>query len=401
MRIDRRLTVALLCGVAGQASALNLQFKPSAHAAVEHDDNVFRVSDEAASTSVPKVSDTLTTVGGAARLTLNHSLQTLEVRGEYDNFRYRQLEQLDYERKLVGAQARLGYASRLRLKLDAGRERRQEAFAFRDDTSNSFITVDQASAELRAEVTPRWTAIARGDRYRTSASRIASQDYDLTENIGELGIEYRRSGLSSLELGLRRAEGEYPKRIVTPGDGREKDYDQQSVVARIGYTPSGLSSLSAQLAYTERRHDDTAVSDFRGVTGRASLTRRFSGISQARLEVYRDLFYVEDRNANYVENLGAKASFDYRWSVKLAFAVAAERYSSSYQASPGFDVAGRPREDQVFNIRAGFDYQPFYRFSILPEYRYERRGSRDTNSQYDYNVFGVDFAYEYGLRTRR
>ena len=399
MRIDRRLTGALLCCVAGQASALNLQFKPLVHADVQRDDNVFRVADD--STAVPRVADTLSTVGAAARLTLSHSLQSLELRGEYDKVRYQKLEQLDYERKQVGAQARLAYASRLRLKLDAGRERRQEAFAFRDDTSNSFITVDQASAELRAEMIPRWTVIARGDRYRTSASRVASQDYDLTENIGELGLEYRRSGFSSLELGVRRAEGEYPNRVVTPGDGREKDYDQQSIVARVGYTPSGLSDLSAQVAYTHRRHDDAAVPDFKGVTGRASYTRRFSGISQARIEAYRDLFYVEDINANYVENLGLKASFDYRWSVKLAFAVATERYSSSYQGSPNLAVAGRSREDQVFNVRAGIDYQPFYRFSILPEYRYERRGSQDANSQYDFNVIGVNFAYEYGVRTRR
>ena len=402
MHIERRLLAGvLLCSFAGSAAALSLQFKPSAHVEVQRADNIFRVSDDAATAGIPRVADTLTTLGAGARLTLRESLQELEVRGEYGRISYADLDQLNYDRSLIVAEARLAYASLLRLKLDVGRERRQENFAFRDDADLSFITIDQARAELRAAITPSITGIARAEHYETSASRVASQDYDLSEQTGELGLEYRRNGYSSLGFAVRAGEGEYPNRIVTPGDGREKDYSQQSAVARVGYTPSGLSDLTAQLAYTQRLHDDSAVPDFKGITGRASYTRRFSGISQAQIELYRDLFYVEDISANYVENLGIKATFDYRWSAKLAFAIAAERYNSSYKGSPGFTVAGDAREDQVFSIRTGVDYQPFYRFSILPEYRYEQRDSTMANSRYDFSVIGVDFAYEYGVRGGR
>ena len=401
MRIERAAAALVLSLAATSAMALNLQFKPSVHAEVQRDDNVFRTPDDPLPGTAPHVGDTIKTLGAGAKLTLRESLQELEVRGEFDRIDYASLDTLDYNRYRVGAEARLAYASLLQLKLDAGRERRQENFIYRDDTANGFITVDQAAAELRLAVTPRWTGIARAERYQTEASRIASQDYDLTENAGELGVEYRRNGYSSLGLALRMAEGEYPRRIVTPGDGREKDYDQQSLLARVGYTPSGLSDLTMQLGYTQRRHDDAGVPDFSGFTGRASYTRRFSGISQMQLEAYRDLYYVEDVSANYVENLGLKATYDYRWSAKLAFAVAAERYESSYEGSPGFTVAGEPRKDDVFNIRLGLDYQPFYRFSILPEYRYERRGSNVANSRYDFSVIGVDLAYEYGVRSTR
>lgn len=400
MRIERALSALIFCSLTTTASALNLQFKPSVHTEVQHDDNVFRTPDGGDGV-VPKIADTLTAWGAGARLTLRESLQEIELRGEYDYTDYAELNELDYARYKVDAEARLAYASLLRLKLDAGRERRQENFAFRNDAENGLVTVDQASAELRASITPSWVAIAKAAHYESRFSRLASRDSNLTEDSGELGIQYSRNGYSSLGFAIRDVRGQYPQRNVTSGDGQEKDYNQQSALARISYTPSGLSDFSAQLAYTQRLHDDPGVDDFHGVTGRASYTRRFSGVSQLRFEAYRDLYYVEDINANYVENLGLVAAYDYRWSAKLAFAAAAERYESSYKGSPSFTVGGQAREDDVINLRIGADYQPFYRFSLLPEYRYERRGSNVARSAYDAHIFGVDLSYQYGLRTQR
>lgn len=397
------LWLALLAAglVPAVASALNLQFKPSAHVEVQHDDNVFRAADEALPDSAPRTADTLTETGVAATLTLRESLQELELRGEYDRIRYSTLDTLDYDRYLVGGQARLAMASTLKLRLDATRERRQENFAFRNDTEQSFITVDQGKAELSYAVTPRWTGLARVEQYETSFSRAASQDSDLSETAGELAVEYRRNGFSTVGLGYRQSEGDYPRRIVVAGDGREKEYTQQSLFSRIGYTPSGLSELTAQLGYTQRTHDDALVRDFNGVTGRASYLRKFSGISQLQIEAYRDLYYVEDINANYVENLGVRLSYDYEWSAKLRFAASIEQYDSSYEGSPGVNSSGEPREDEVLGFRIGADYQPFYRFSILPEYRYEQRDSNFANSRYDFQVIGVDLSYTYGVRAGR
>ena len=77
----------LVCGLLvlapGAGWALSLQFKPSVHAEVQRDDNVFRAPDSPAPGNAPRVGDTLTTLGTGARLTLRHSLQEIEVRGAY------------------------------------------------------------------------------------------------------------------------------------------------------------------------------------------------------------------------------------------------------------------------------------------------------------------------------
>lgn len=401
MPIERALTALGLALLSSVVAAQSLQFKPSVHAKVQYDDNVFRASDQPAANEPPRVGDTLTTLGAGAKLTLKESLQALEVRGEYDRITYAKLNDLDYNRYLLAAQARLAAGSAVKLKLDAERERRQENFAYRDDTESGFITIDQASAELRLAVTPRWTGIARAAHYQTENSRLVARDSDLSEQAAEIGAEYRRNGYSFLGFGVRAAEGEYRNRVVMAGDGREKDYDQRSIVVRAGYTPSGLSDLTAQTGYTQRTHDDAAVTDFKGITGRASYIRQFSGLSRLTIDAYRDLFYVEDINANYVENLGLRASFDYRWSAKLAFVTAGEAYNSSYKGSSAFTtIGGQTRKDDVVSLRIGADYQPFYRFSILPEYRYEKRDSNVANSRYDASVIGVDFIYAYGAPTR-
>ncbi len=398
MRIERYAATLLLYALASMATAQTVQFKPAVQLKLERDDNIFRT---AGGTTGVVLADTLTTVGVGAKLTLSESLQSLQLSGDYGHTDYAKLDALDYDHYRLGGQLRLALASLLRLKIDAGRDRRQENFAFRDDAENGLITVDRALAELRLLATPYWTGIASADRYQTRASRQQSRDFDLTENSGELGLEYRRNGYSYFGAALRQSEGEYPNRIVMAGDGREKDYVQQSAILRAGYIPSGLSDLTAQLAYTQRGHDDPAVRDFKGITGRIGYTRKFSGVSRLRLEVYRDLFYIEDINANYVENLGVQTQYDYDWSAKLKGLVAAEFYDSSYQGSPGLNSQGQSRQDNVLSLRVGADYQPFYRFSIRPGYRYERRGSNTRSARYDYRNYGVDFAYEYGLATTR
>lgn len=383
------------------ASALSLELKPSVHVEVRNDDNIFRAPDQPGPGVAPKVSDTLTQYGAGARLTLRHSLQSVEFRGEVDRVDYSGQDQLDHDRYRLAGDARLAYGSTWNAEIKADRQRRLENFAYRDDTQPGFIRQDTASAELRYAVTPRWTASAKADRYASRASLTSSQDYDLTETGVEFGGQYRRDGYSSLGLFLRQVQGEFPNRLVVPGDGREKDYDQRSLILRAGYTPSGLSDFAAQLGYTQRRHDQVDVDDFSGLTGRLGYTRRLSGRTRLKAEVYRDLFYVEEVNANYVESLGLALSADWLYSAKLSFAAALERVQSDYGGSSGIAGgvgAGEKRSDDLLSLSVGADYRPFYRFSVLPEYRYERRGSNALNSDYSYSAIGVDFLYQYGAR---
>lgn len=383
------------------SAALSLELKPSVHAEVRHDDNIFRAPDNPGAGAAPKVGDSLSQYGVGARLVLRHSLQGLELRGEYDHVDYGSQDQLDHDRYRLAADARLAYGSTWVADLKAGRQRRLENFAYRDDTQPGFIRQDSASAELRYAVTPRWTASLKGDHYASRASLLSSQDYDLSETGVEIGGQYRRDGYSSLGLFLRQVAGEFPNRVVVPGDGREKDYDQRSLILRAGYTPSGLSDLSAQLGYTQRVHDDAAVADFSGLTGRLGYSRRLSGRTRLKTEVYRDLFYVEEVNADYVENLGLVLTADWLYSAKLSFAAALERVQSDYRGSSGIGggvAAGEKRSDDLLTLSVGADYRPFYRFSILPEYRYERRGSNAVDSDYAYSAIGIDFLYQYGAR---
>jgi len=219
MRIEGWLAAGALSLIAAPALAQSIQLKPAVRLEVQGDDNVFRSSGGA----VPREADLLTTVGAGGKLTLSESLQSLELRGEVAHTDYLRLDELDYDQYQVGAQLKLALASLLQLRLDASRERRQENFAFRDDTENGLITVDKGTAELRLRVTPSWTGIALGERYQTRTSREQSRDADLTEDSMELGTEYRLTGYSSFGLAWRQSEGDYPNRVVVAGDGREKN----------------------------------------------------------------------------------------------------------------------------------------------------------------------------------
>ena len=105
MRIERivaALAGGLFCGAAG---AQTIQLKPAVHVQVERDNNVFRVQDNPPAGAIPRVADTLTTVGAGAKLTLAESLQSLELRGDYGHTDYARLDDLDYDRYQLGAGA--------------------------------------------------------------------------------------------------------------------------------------------------------------------------------------------------------------------------------------------------------------------------------------------------------
>lgn len=394
----RRLIEALcLLGlVPGLASALSLEFKPSVHAEVQRDSNIYRAPDFPPPGAPPKVADVITTLGGGARLTLRESLQELEVQADADHDQYRQLSSLDNTRYGVDAVARLAFGSTLRSNLEASRKRQLENFAYTDSTDRGFITTDTDSADLRYALAARMSVSAKFTHTATAASRPSSRDYDLNDNAAEVGTDYQRSGFSSLGFAVRLGEGEYPNRPAAPGSGIEQSYRQQTALVRARYAPGGLSDLNLQLGFTGRTHDDPSVPDFHGLTGRISYLRKSSGKAQWRIDAYRDLYYIADAEANYVENMGLRLAVDYQYSAKLALAMAAEQYRANYRGTPLFSMIGTPRKDDISAVKVGVEYRPLYRMKVLPQWRWEQRHSNQPGRDYQFSVAGIDLAYDYG-----
>lgn len=399
MRTNPALVVAAVVVGAQSlpAQALHLELSPNLQARIQRDDNLFRAPDNPPRGSAPKVGDTITRVGGGAKLKLEQSLQRLELSGDYQRNDYRDQSQLDHDSYQVGARANLRLGSTLSLDLAASRDRRLENFAFRDDAAKGFLRLDTSSADLAYAITPRYSLVARADYLATRATLRASQDFDVTERGQEAAVRYQTAGFSRLEFALRNVDGEFPKRRVTAGDGREKAYTQQSAQLRVGYIPSGLTDIALQIGYTRRTHDDPLVEDFSGVTGRGSVLRRISGRTQVRMDVFRNLFYVEEVGANYVENLGAAIGGDYLYSSKLRLGGTLERVQSRYRGSDRFTLLGDDgRKDNVTTLRLGAEYRPIYRLSVIPEFRTERRSSPEQLSSYRYQSVGLDLVYRYG-----
>lgn len=385
---------------AGAAQALTIDFKPLAHVEVIHDDNIFRAPDNSAAGGAGRVADTVTRYGAGASLKLTQSLQTLTIDGDYDRVDYASQNQLNHNRYRLGAALGLAAGSSLHLNLKAAREHRLENFAYRHDSAKGFIDQKTAGADFEYAITPRYSLVSSGNYYSTRATLASSQDFDVIERGVEGGLRYGIARYSGLDLIVRDVHGDFPSRVVTAGDGREKKYEQQSAFMRLAYAPSGLTDLRLQAGYTRRQHQDASVSDFKGATGRFSLLRRISGRSQLRFDAYRDLYYVQQAGANYVENLGVDLGFDYLYSAKLKLAATVERIESRYRGASSFaQQTGGARSDELLGARIGAEYQPFYRFSITPSYRFERRNSTEALSQYYFNSFGVDFAYRYGAES--
>jgi hypothetical protein len=95
--------------------------------------------------------------------------------------------------------------------------------------------------------------------------------------------------------------------------------------------------------------------------------------------------------------LGAGIGGDYLYSSKLRFGGTLERAQSRYRGADRFTLLGEDgRKDHVTLLRLGAEYRPFYRLSVIPEFRTEQRSSPERLSSYRYQSVGLDLVYRYG-----
>ena len=98
-----------------------------------------------------------------------------------------------------------------------------------------------------------------------SAIEFAPQEFD-SDSLS-LGVLYRPSGILTLGVFGRGTRGSYPFGSATPPLGQEDEFDRKDFDLTALWVPTGLSTLSARISYTDENHDRNPARDFSGVTG--------------------------------------------------------------------------------------------------------------------------------------
>ena len=351
---------------------------------VTHDDNVFRISKNAAPEDIGASSrgDTYRTTSLGLNFDVPLSRQRFQAAFSRNDTRYDQLTGLDFtghEGRAMwlwqlgnDASGQLGYTETLTL----------ASFANIVLFKNTQITPDplktrQALFSAAYLVTPRWRLNAGVSGLELTNGDPARQSLDLDVLYTEAALSYVTPANTSVGLSARTEDGRYPKNFV--GNNLvDNAYRQTSAGVVAEWTPSGASRWSARADRLSRRYADVPLQtfDFVGHTARAQYDWKPTGKLSLAAVAQRDIYPYQDIGSSFVlvkgvtlrptlsvtEKIDVSGSFDY--SVR------------EFLPSPGQTSGSSPsRTDRVRSAAATLSYRPARSLTFLLSAQREGRSS--------------------------
>lgn len=151
------------------------------------------------------------------------------------------------------------------------------------------IVIDSNSTSVngRYGLYGRWSLTGSVDRSDVSYT----EPYDFQNKTSQgvrVGLRYNPSDLLYFDGGLKRTVSEYPQYplfsgLVIGDRVKRLDFDLLS-----GWTVTGYSKLTAQVSWTQERHETDNLRDFNGITGRFNWNFSPAGKTSYAIAVDRD-----------------------------------------------------------------------------------------------------------------
>lgn len=350
---------------------------PYAEYGVSADDNLFRLDDRdtaGAGNRRHGRSDTIRRAALGVLVDWPVSRQTVHVAASASDYDYQRFDQLDHGENQVDTALdyQLGHTVGGTARYENAR--RLEDFSNRDSTDPDFVRRQRIEIDNRVEITPDWRLRTRVGHLRLDHSLNSEQRFDRREDDVLVAIEYAGSADSVAGLGVEHVDGKFPGR--TEDDLFARSFDQNEVFASFNWDYSGQSSLDARLGYTRRDNSGGGDRDFSEPTGRLQYRRALTGKTTLSAQLWRDIYSVDDIDANYLRETALQLGLEWDYSPKLGGNLSFAHRRQKYAALAGDDNA--PRRDRVNEAGAELVYRPVRMLAFTLGTRYEWRDASET-----------------------
>lgn len=394
----RRAAALVLAMWTAAAGAGLLEGEPYAGIELRFDDNLFRFSgrDEALATrGDPQLSDWRSQIRLGAVLQYSLGLQRVVAGAQWQRNRYRHASELDHDAHEAGVEYlwAVGRVADGRLR---GRWRDQlDYFEDRDTANPGFRRSLELNALGRLHVTPRWRTELEADAQRVRHSLPESRNFNRDERSLRVGVAYQIRDFSYLGVSLRIGRGDFPERAVDPAGRIAHAFDERGVALAFERVISGVTTLTTELGYTRREHEDAPGLDFGGATGSLRWRRRYSGKLDSELSLFRQIDSVEERDANFRLREGVDWRLRWRFSPLLSARLRGELARLDYRGSPALAAGGQRRRDRSRQLEAGLDWQILWWLKAGIDAAYEARESNRDDRDYVDRRIGVNLEARY------
>jgi exopolysaccharide biosynthesis operon protein EpsL len=365
---------SLLMPVTKAFAVWDEKLKPFVEEKVTRDDNVFRLSKDAAPETIGASSrgDTYRTTSLGLNLDVPVSRQRFQAAFTRNDTRYDQLTGLDFtghEGRAVWlwqvgneASGHLGYSESLAL----------ASFAYIQRATPNPLKTQQAFYNADWLVTPRWRIQSGAIGLEQSNSEPEFRVNDVKILISDIAVSYVTPANTSVGLGVRSEGGRFPN---PRGNALDNAYSQYGVNLVAEWVPSGASRVNARAGRVSRRYGESSPRDFDGNTARIDYDWKPTGKVSLTAVAQRDISVYEDIRTSFVLVKGVTLRPTLRVTEKLEMSGNFEYSVRDYLGDPGA-LGGTPnRTDRVRSATATVSYRPVRALALLISAQREGRSS--------------------------
>ena len=387
--IQLPLAMLGLFALAAQADELDtLQFKASE--SVQHDSNVYRLSDSAdaqALIGTPARSDTtvVTTVG--FKLNKPYSLQRFELAVNVEDHRYRRFSNLNFTAVNYSASWRWSFTPALHGNLTTDRQETVDKYADVQNTGalnrrTSRSTVLDAEYELGGA----WRLVGGVFQRSNTNSQPFTFEGNSRVNGAEAGVRYVFRSDTSVAYRFRNGSGENAGLLPLLGfAGNFKDKEHEF---RLDWAPTGKTSVQARMSQFDRSFNGFPARNFSGVIGELNGSWAVTGKTSITGGLVRDLGSYQTSTDSYYQGYRLFVAPLWKATEKIALRARYDYGVREYKGPlPGF--ASSSRQDTTDLTTLALEWQPLRALKLTASIQRDKRKSNLPGFDYVSNSVGL------------
>ena len=395
------LPALLLCAapVASARAAEGDTLTLAVGVAYQHDDNLFRLADDA-DTGVllgrSTRADDITTTTVGITVDKSYSLQRFVVDANLVETRHRNFDYLDFTARNYGAAWYWSVTPSLHGKLAS--ERTESLNNFIDysgyDTRN-LRTDERHSFDAEYELSGGWRLLGGVAQTTRTNSKLFSQEDDNRLRTVETGVRYDFRSGTQLSLITRHGRGDYfnqDEPIVATL--KDKRFEQRENTLRLNWLLSEKTTLDMRVAHLERTHANFDDRDFAGQLGSIGLNWQPTAKTALLTSLGRELSSYQSQTSSSIRT--DRLTLVPTWQMTAKTTLRGRlSYARRHFLGSVVDSPLNGRFDTQRSALIAIDWRPLSALALSATLQNERRSSSQAGNDYDSTMAGVSAQYAF------
>ncbi len=359
---------------------------------LRYDSNVFRLPDGVEGrTQDGKTgrSDFITTVNAGATVIFPVSRQQFFFSGDITQNRYNKFSNLDFDGQDLRGVWRYEFGPLITGDIGASRAKYLSNFATTFGTNRNVRTADQTFFTLNYPFHANWRATFGATEASFENSDPANRVSDTDTSTRTGGLQYITGSGNYIGVQGTSIEARYKNLFTLGGRTFDNSYDQNSLSAVVGYSPSAITRLQGSVGRTRRDPLQPGQAETTGTTGSFVFNWRPTGKSSLTVDYSREFGPAFD--VVTASSTARTLTIAPTWAVtdKVTLLGTLRRQERDYRDPSGFVVGGTDRRDTIDAYGLVAVYNPINRVFVNVSAQREKRDSNIAGQDYTVNVVGA------------